>query len=205
MLHIISIVALALCLPLSATAHLMVPMVDLRNPGGTPLLSTWAHAGGKTALQIEAPSALELYCEIYQVDGQSVIVLAREVTLVALKPGANLLEIQLPEKSERGKLLFKIASTRDGKPVVNAMVDILPKDAWQSLSKLANDGKVSIDPSLKIFQSWATSNHIPASSPKVGHPTEYYFGKPDGILGSPPPARYVIFERDAPDAFLSSR
>ena len=197
----IYIAALALWLPWMATAQQVVPTVDLRNPGKTPLLSTWAPAGGKAALQLEAPDALDLNCEIYQVDGRTVISLASGVALDSLKPGANRLEIQLPEKSVRGKLLFKIASAADGKPVANLMVDILPKDAWDSLSKLAKGGKVSIDPTLKAFQSWAASHDISGTEATPRNPVEYHFGKPDGNPDSPPPGRFVIFERDAPDAF----
>lgn len=145
--------------------------------------------------------SLDLNSDSYQVDGKTVISLIRGQALNSLTPGANLLEIPLPEKSQRGKLLFKIASAPDGKLITNVIVDILAKDAWDGLSKFAMDGKVFIDPTYKTFASWAQSHAIPSTLLTPEKSVEYYFGKPTGNPNAPPPGRYVVYEREAPDAF----
>ena len=199
--RVFCIAALILSWPLMAIAEFSAPLVDLRVAAEALRLSTWAHAGGKAAIRIESPESLTLTCDIYQVDGKTVISLARGVVLDSLTPGANLLEIPLPEKSQRGKLLLKIASTPAGKLIANLFVDILPKDAWDSLSKHAENGKVFIDPSLKNLASWAQSHAIPSTPVTSETPAEYYFGKPTGNPNAPPPGRFIIFERETPDAF----
>jgi hypothetical protein len=194
-------IALALWIPWVSAAGLPTPTVDLRDPAETPPLATWAHAGGTAALKLESPRNLDLVCDIYQIDRGAALPIARGLALPPLKPGDNLLQIPLPKTSERGKLLLKIISSPDGKPISNLMVDILPKDAWDSLSKCARDGKVFIDPSLRTFKTWAASHDIPASEATPEKTAEYYFGKPAAHPDSPQPGRFVIFERDAPDAF----
>lgn len=197
----ISIAALALCLPWVSAAQPPTPTVDLRDSAKTPLLAAWAHAGGKAVLKLESPGKLQISCDIYQIDGAAALPIIHGLALPPLEPGANLLEIPIPEKSERGKLLVKIASTPDGELIANLMVNLLPKDAWDSFSKHAKDGKVSIDPALKAFKSWAASHDIPATEATTENPADYYFGKPAGNANSPSPGRFVIFERDAPDVF----
>ncbi len=195
------IAALLISQPLIAREEFPAPFVDMRVTAEAPRLTAWAHAGGKAAIRIEAPESLDLTCDIYQVDGKTVIALARGVALDSLSPGANLLEIPLPEKSQRGKLLLKIAATPAGKLIANLFVDILPKDAWDSLSKHAKDGKVFIDPTLKIFASWAQSHAIPSTPLTSEKPAEYHFAKPTGNPNAPSPGRFIIYEREAPDAF----
>ncbi|MEO8616621.1 MAG: hypothetical protein ABI600_15870 [Luteolibacter sp.] len=195
------ITALAYCLPMITTAEMPLPSLDLRVSEKAPLLTTWAHAGGKAAIQLEAAKTQALTCDIYQVDGSSVIPISRDIVLDELKPGANRLEIPLPEKSERGKLLFKITASAGSKLLVNLMVDILPKDALDSLVKQSKQGRVWIDPKLKVFHAWAASQSITSTEPPSGKPVEFYFGKPTGNTNPPPLGRVFIYERDPPDAF----
>ena len=77
----IYLAALSLSLHLVATADLPLPSVDLRVSEKAPLLTTWANAGGKVAIKLEAAGALSLTCDIYQVDGRSVIPISRGITL----------------------------------------------------------------------------------------------------------------------------
>lgn len=198
MRHILSI---ALCLPLIAMAEIPLPTVDLRAFEKPLLLTTWAHAGGKATILLESADALSLDCDVYQVDGRSVISLSRDFALADLKPGANRLEIPIPERSERGKLLFKIAASTEAKILANLMVDILPKDALDSLAKQSKQGEVWIDPKLKDFHAWASSHGISSTAPTTGKPTSFHFGKPAGNPNLPPPGRVLIYERDQPDAF----
>ena len=195
------ILSIALCLPMIAVAEMPLPSVDLRVSEKPPLFTTWAHAGGKVAIRMEAPEVIALTCDIYQVDGRSTIPISRDIVLDELKPGANRLEIPLPEKSERGKLLFKITATTDAKLLANLMVDVLPKDALDSLAKQSKQGRVWIDPQLKVFHAWAASHGISSTEPTSGKPVEFHFGKPAGNPNLPPPGRVIIFERDQPDAF----
>jgi hypothetical protein len=195
------ILPIALCLPMVAMAEMPVPSMDLRVSGKAPLLTTWAHAGGKAAIQLEAAEAQPLTCDVYQVDGRSVIPISRDVALDELKPGINRLEIPLPEKSEGGKLLFKITASTEAKILANLMVDILPKDALDSLVKPSKQGRVWIDPQLKAFHAWAASHGIASTAPTSGKPVEFHFGKPAGSPNLPPPGRVLILERDQPDAF----
>lgn len=195
------ILSIAICLPMVAMAEMPLPYVDLRVSEKPPLLTTWAHAGGKAAIQMEAAEAQPLTCDIYQVDGRSAIPISRDIVLDELKPGANRLEIPLPEKSERGKLLFKITASTEDKLIANLMVDILPKDALDSLAKPSKQGRVWIDPQLKVFHAWAASHCISSTEPASGKPVEFHFGKPTGNPNLPPPGRVIIFERDQPDAF----
>ncbi len=195
------LLSIALCLPMIAVAEMPLPSVDLRVSEKAPLLTTWAHAGGKAAIQLEAAEAQSLTCDIYQVDGRSVIPISRDIVLDELKPGANRLEIPLPEKSERGKLLFKITASTEAKLLANLMVDILPKDALDSLAKQSKQGRVWIAPELKVFQTWAASHGVSSTAPTSGKPVEFHFGKPTGSPNLPPPGRVLIYERDQPDAF----
>lgn len=198
---VICSVAVILWLPMVVTGELPLPIVDLRIAGNPPLLTAWASAAGKTAIRLEVLEPSELTGEAYQVDGGVVIPINRSINLPPVKPGSNLLEIPLPEKSDHGKVLFKIASSPDGKLIANLIVDILPADAWDSLSKQAKEGKVSIDPTLKVFWAWADSHGIPSTQVQPDRPVEYCFWKPAGNSNAPPPGRFIIFERDAPDAF----
>lgn len=195
------ILANALCLSMIAMAEMPVPSVDLRVSEKPPLLTTWAHAGGKAAIQLESVDVQPLTCDIYQVDGRSVIPISRDVALDELKPGANRLEIPLPEKSERGKLLFKITASNEDKLLANLMVDILPKDALDSLAKQSKQGRVWIDPQLKAFHAWAGSHGISSTEPTSGKPVGFHFGKPAGNPNLPQPGRVIIYERDQTDAF----
>ena len=192
---------IVLCLPVIAVAEIPLPSVDLRHSEKPPLLATWAHAGGKAAIQMEAPEALALGCDIYQVDGRGAIPISRGIVLERLEPGANRLEIPLPAKAERGKLLFKITIPTEAGLLANLMVDILPEDALDSLAKQAEQGRVWIDPQLKPFRAWASSRGISSTQPATGKPVEFHFGKPAGDPNLPPPGRVLIFERDQPDAF----
>lgn len=196
--HFLSI---GLCLPIAAVAEMPLPSVDLRVSEKTPLLTTWAHAGGKTTLQIEAAEAWPFTCDVYQVDGRSLIPISRDIPLNSLKPGTNRLEIPLPETSERGKLLFKISTSTKDQFIVELMVDILPKDALDSLVKQSKQGQVWIDPQLKVFHAWAASHGISSTAPTSAKPVEFHFGKSTGNPNLPPPGRVLIFERDQPDAF----
>ncbi len=191
---------IAICLPMIAMAEMPLPSVDLRVSEKPPHLITWAHAGGKAVIQVEAPETLALGCDIYQVDGRSTIPISRDIVLDELKPGANRLEIPLPEKSERGKLLFKISDSNDARLLASLMVDILPKDALDSLVKQSKQGRVWIDPQLKVFHAWAASHGIASTEPTPESPVEFHFGKPDGNPDLPLPGRLIIFERDQPDA-----
>ena len=184
-----------------AMAEMPLPSVDLRVSEKAPLLTTWAHAGGKVAIQLEAAGALALTCDIYQVDGRSAIPISRDIVLDELKPGANRLEIPLPEKSERGKLLFKITASIKDESIANLMVDILPKDALDSLVKQSKQGQIWIDPSLKVFHAWAASHGVSSTAPSSGKPVEFHFGKPTGNPKLPLLGRVFIYERDQPDAF----
>jgi hypothetical protein len=184
-----------------AMAEMPFPSVDLRVSEEPPLLTTWAHAGGKVVIQVEAPEAAALSCDIYQVDGRSTIPISRDILPDELKPGANRLEIPLPAKSERGKLLFKISNSTTAKLLASLMVDILPKDALDSLAKQSKQGRVWIDPQLKVFHAWAASHGIASTEPTPEKPVEFHFGKPAGSPNLPPPGRVIIFERDQPDAF----
>jgi hypothetical protein len=195
-----SILSIVLFLPMIAMAEIPLPSIDLRILEKPPLLTTWAHAGGKVAIQLESSDAQPLTCDIYQVDGRIVIPISREVALTDLKPGANRLEIPLPEKSERGKLLFKITASAEAKLLADLMVDILPKDALDSLAKQSKQGQVWIDPQLKDFHAWAKSQGISSTSPTSGKPIAFHFGKPLGNPNPPLPGRVLIYERDQPDA-----
>jgi hypothetical protein len=195
------ILSIAICLTVSAMAEMPLPSVDLRVSEKAPLLTTWAHAGGKVVIQLESADTQPLTCDIYQVDGRSVIPISRGLVLDELKLGANRLEIPLPEKSERGKLLFKITASTETQLLANLMVDILPKDALDSLAKQAKQGRVWMDPSLKAFHAWAASHGITSTAPSSGKPVELHFGKPSGNPNLPPPGRVLIYERDQPDAF----
>ena len=197
----IYIAALSLSLHLVATADMQLPSVDLRVSEKAPLLTTWAHAGGKVAIKLEAAGALSLTCAIYQVDGRSVIPISRGITLDDLKPGANRIEIPLPEKSERGKLLFKITASTKKELIANLMVNVLSKDAMDSLIKQSKEGRVWVDPKLTTFHAWALSHGISSTAPTSGKPVEFHFGKPTGDPNLPPPGRVIIFERDQPDSF----
>jgi hypothetical protein len=195
------ILAILICPPIIAMAEMAEPSVDLRVSKEPPLLATWAHARGKAAIRFETPDARSLACDIYQVDGRSVIPMAREVALDGLEAGANRLEIPLPEKSERGKLLFKISDSTDKELLANLMVDILPEDALDSLAKQSRQGRVWIDPQLKSFRAWALSRGVSSNPPVSGKPVEFHFGKPVGNPNLPSPGRVLVFERDQPDAF----
>lgn len=184
-----------------AMAEMPLPSLDLRVSEKPPLLITWAHAGGKALIQVEAPETAALGCNIYQVDGRSAIPISRDIVLDELKPGANRLEIPLPEKAERGKILFKISDTTEDKLLANLMVDILPKDALHSLAKQSKQGRVWIAPELKVFHAWAASHDISSTEPTSGKPVEFHFGKPAGNPNLPPPGRVLICERDQSDAF----
>ena len=184
-----------------AMAEMPLPAVDLRVSGNPPLLTTWAHAGGKAAIMIEAARNHPINCDIYQVDGRSAIPISRDVVLDELLPGANRLEIPIPGKSERGRLLIKITATTDAKLLANLMVDILPKDALDSLAKQSQQGRVWIDPEFEAFHAWAASHGISSTKPAPGAPAVFHFGKPTGNPNLPPPGRVIVFERDQPDAF----
>lgn len=182
------------CLPLTAIAELPLPSVDLRIPADAPKLTTWAHPGETAAIHIESPASLDLTCDIYQIDGNIVIPISRNQILPPLIPGANLLKIPLPEKSERGKILFKIVSAPEGTTIASLITNILPKDAWASLSNHAKAGNVFIDPSLKAFKAWAASHDIPSTAITPERQTAYFFGKPAENPNTPPPGRFIIFE-----------
>ncbi|MCB1130429.1 MAG: hypothetical protein KDN05_04815 [Verrucomicrobiae bacterium] len=198
--RIVSIVALAIWLPWISVAQVPLPTVDLRVPGNPPLLSTWAHAHGKAIVRIEAPGPMDMACDVYQVDGKSALVIARGVAIPSVVPGANQLEIPLPEPSARGRLLIKITSSGDGNTLANLIVDILPEDAWASLTKHASAGGVYIDPSLKTFRTWAATHGVSKSAASPEKPVAFYFGKAAAAPGARPPGRYLIFERESPDA-----
>ncbi|MEY3898126.1 MAG: hypothetical protein RLZZ214_3647 [Verrucomicrobiota bacterium] len=195
------ILSIGICLAMIAMAEMPLPSVDLRVSEKAPLLTTWAHAGGKATLQLETTDAQPLTYDVYQVDGRSVIPVSRDLVLDELKPGANRLEIPLPEKSERGKLLFKISASTKDDLIAKLTVDILPKDALDSLSKQSKQGQVWIEPKFKEFHAWAATHGISSTAPTSGKPVEFHFGKPTGNPNLPPPGRVLIYERDQPDAF----
>lgn len=197
----LAIASFVFFLPIAAMAELPVPMVVLGGDDEAPLLTTWAHASGKAVIRIESPESLALICDIYQLDGRSVIPISREMTLDELKRGANRLEIPLPETSKRGKLLFKISTSTKDKLIANLMVDILSKDALESLVNQSKQGRVWIDPKLKDFTAWAVSHGISSTAPTSEKPAEFYFSKPIGNSNPPPLGRVLIFERDQPEAF----
>ncbi|MFT3990077.1 MAG: hypothetical protein QM680_01585 [Luteolibacter sp.] len=176
----------------------LVPAVD---PGtavsSAPVPATWAHAGREAVLHLDSPSARELSCTIYQIQGALALPLVKDMPLPPLVSGVNTLKIPLPEAAKRGKLLCKI--TGGGETVANLRVNLLPADAWDSLSRLAQDGKVFISPGCAAFLSWAADHSIPSHSACPA--TDFYFGKPAGNPDAPPPARTVIYELEADDSF----
>jgi len=186
-----------------AAEPLPPPLLDLRQPERPPVLGTWAFAEGRATLRIESTAALQLSTNQFQVDGKSVIPLADHQPLGSFNPGLNLLEIPLPAKAQRGKVLCKIGAASEAKPdgelIVNLMVDILPRDAWASLSKHAKNGQLFINPAYKEFKAWANGHDLPSLPVPPTELILYYFGKPGGPSEAPPPARFIIYERAAPD------
>lgn len=191
------------CGAFATDALLPPPRLDLRLQEKPPQLSTWAFAQGTARVDIETKDTLELITRQFQVDGKTAISLSAPLPLSPLISGLNQLEVPMPAKAQRGHILCKIFTVTDAQPdgklLANLLVNILPPDAWVSLSKQAESGQVFIDPSLTDFKSWATDNGIPSLAVPPANPFLYHFGKPSPPPESPPPARFIIFERDTPD------
>jgi len=179
------------------------PLLDLRNPGKPPLLSTWAFAGGKAVLKIECPSKTGLVVRQFQVNGNIVAPIAGPPPPGPLKPGLNFLEIPMPATSKRGRVLCKIGtvskSNPDGTLVANLMVDILPENAWASLAKHAGNGRVFIDPEYGKFRIWADEHGIRSRPVSSDPPIGYHFGKPPVLADAPAEPLFIVFERAASD------
>ena len=182
--------------PFWSKADTLAPTVDLRAGLPVPLVSTWASAGGRALLKVEANAPTPLIYDSYQVEGKLTMPLGRKLPLAELKVGPNDLEIPMPEKLGHAKVLFKIANA-EGKLLVNLMVSVLPEDAWESLAKASAENKVGIDSGLKAFSAWAAAHRIQSRPGSTEKPVEYYFGKLPGNLTG---VKYAIYERDASEA-----
>lgn len=192
---------LLMLLPPAAAAQIPVPHADLAEPGPVtvPVLATWAAAGQNAAISLKSAAPCRLSHSIYQIAGPMLIPLSDRLPLPALIPGDNELEIPLPASSERGGLLIKITSAGDGKPLVHLRVRLLPSDAWESLVRSADDGKVFIDPAFTAFRTWAAGLGVRSPGHPPDLPIDYYFGKPSGDPNATPNAKFIIHERESPD------
>jgi hypothetical protein len=190
-----------LCVPLLTMGNPLLPVLEMGSGQSPDIQSTWAHAGSNAVFQVRALETNRLNCDIYQIDGRITIPISRKVPLADLNPGINRLEIPLPETSLRGKLLIKIHNSSTNKPIADLTVDILPKDALESLIRQSKAGRVWIDPAFKVFHSWAASHGISSTRPSSANPVSFHFGKPMGAPEVRPPCRVMIFEREQPDAF----
>ncbi|MBK1854523.1 hypothetical protein JO972_06110 [Verrucomicrobiaceae bacterium 5K15] len=196
MRHIISTLLLSL-LPLHVSAEgLSVPQLMAGEAAGKTTVTTWAHAGKSVHVQATALQPGPVKVALYQVSGQSVAPLTYQGDQPQLEAGKNDLNLAMPAHSERGKVLFRLASS-EGKLLGNLIVEILPADAWASIVKSSQQGAVFIDPALKKLSSWAQAQGIEAAASSSNN-MHYTFSKT-----KPDPSDHLfkgvlVYERKAP-------
>jgi hypothetical protein len=199
--QLLAATVLMLLLPPVASTQVPIPHADLAEPGPAtvPVLATWAAAGQNAAISLRSTAPRRLSHSIYQIAGPMLMPVSDMLPLPALIPGDNKLEIPLPASSERGGLLIKITSAEDGKALVYLRVRLLPSDAWESLVRSADDGKVFIDPAFTVFRTWAAELGVRSPGRRPDQPIAYYFGKLACNPDATPNAKFIIYERESPD------